>query len=306
MGGQGVGAMVASVVLAAAVSFTALFHSYTFHIFDSHEEVTVVAMGDMFFDRYIRQVGELRGEDFLFSCIKGLFAEGDMVVGNLEGPITEASSRSINTVIGSPLNYVFTFPTTTATMLKRAGVTAVSLGNNHITNFGYDGLLSTRHYLDAGRVGHFGGVGGDEPVYRSRINNIPIAFVSYNQFGGASVPDVAKLITIEKLSGNIVIVYAHWGEEYSTTTAYTRPVAKTFADAGADAIIGSHPHIVLDHEYIGSTLVYYSLGNFIFDQYFDVKVTNGLALVLTISKDGFVSAEEHPVVLGRDGRTCPA
>lgn len=296
--------MVASVLLAAVVSVTALFHSYTFHIFDSAQEVRVTAVGDMFFDRYIRQVSELRGEDFPLSCIKNFFAESDVVVGNLEGPITTETSLSVNTPVGSVLNYVFTFPTTTAATLKRNNISVVSLGNNHITNFGVEGMHTTRAYLEQAGMGHFGGVGGDEPVYRTRVRNIPLAFVAYNQFGGRSAADVAQVIKSEKLYGNTIIVYAHWGDEYSTSTSYTKPIAEMFAHAGASAVIGAHPHIVLRHEYIGSTLVYYSLGNFIFDQYFDVNVESGLALTLQISRNGFVTAQEHPLKLLRDGRTC--
>jgi poly-gamma-glutamate synthesis protein (capsule biosynthesis protein) len=102
----------------------------------------------------------------------------------------------------------------------------------------------------------------------------------------------------------VVIVYSHWGDEYIDSSPRLRPVAKLFAEAGASAVIGSHPHVVLGHEYIGDTLVYYSLGNFIFDQYWDDDVSHGLTLMLHIGKEGRVTAEEHPTVILRDGRTC--
>jgi poly-gamma-glutamate capsule biosynthesis protein CapA/YwtB (metallophosphatase superfamily) len=79
-----------------------------------------------------------------------------------------------------------------------------------------------------------------------------------------------------------------------------------FTQSGASAIMGAHPHVVGVHELIGSTTVYYSLGNFIFDQYFNEDVTHGLAVMLTITSQGVVSTQEFPTELERDGRTCLA
>jgi poly-gamma-glutamate synthesis protein (capsule biosynthesis protein) len=101
-----------------------------------------------------------------------------------------------------------------------------------------------------------------------------------------------------------VIVYAHWGEEYIDPPASVRKTAKLFAESGADLIVGSHPHIVQSNEMIGDTPVYYSLGNFIFDQYWNAKVTNGLALLVHISENK-INIDERPVQLKTDGRTCP-
>ena len=76
-----------------------------------------------------------------------------------------------------------------------------------------------------------------------------------------------------------------------------------FARAGADLIVGSHPHVILSSEKIGDTFVYYSLGNFIFDQYWNKEVSTGLVLEMNIKGDD-IKIIEHKVVLGRDGRTC--
>ncbi|MBV9349561.1 MAG: AmmeMemoRadiSam system protein B [Patescibacteria group bacterium] len=264
----------------------------------------ILAVGDMFFDRYIRQVADKRGPDYLFSCINPLLRSGDFVVGNLEGPITTSPSTSEGTVIGSPQNYGFTFPTTTAALLFEHNVRVVNLGNNHIDNQGLSGISSTRTWLRSAGVGYFGGLAGGSSVYRTEDKGLKLSFVSYNQFGGDAPPLVASTIANERSAGRTVIVYAHWGTEYSEDVTALRPIAELFATSGAAVIIGSHPHIVLPHEYIASTLVYYSLGNFIFDQYFDPRVTQGLALLLAFD-NGKVTAKEYPVVLDTDGRTCP-
>ena len=268
-------------------------------------DLTMVAVGDIFFDRHIRQVGEREGGDFIFSCVEDLFRSADLVIGNLEGPVTAQPSVSVGTPIGSPQNYQFTFPTTTAALLAKYNVQVVNLGNNHIGNFGIAGIASTHTFLSTAGIGYFGGLDGNEPVFRTEMNGIKLSFVSYNQFGGSSPEKVAVTIAQEHLEGRVVIVYAHWGEEYSESLLGIREVAELFAEQGADAIIGSHPHIVLPHEYIGNTLVYYSLGNFIFDQYWNTEVNHGLALLLHLGGSSII-ADEYPVVLGSDGRTCPA
>ncbi len=263
------------------------------------ESTKILIVGDIQLDRYIRKVGNMSGGDFIFSCIDPFLSDYNFVVGNLEGPITENTSISMGTVIGSPENYVFTFPTTSAELLARHNIEVVNLGNNHIGNFGMSGFSLTKEFLNIAGVNYFGGIIGDEPIY-SREN---ISFVSYNEFGGQSPEKVAEIIKSEKQNGKIVIVYAHWGDEYIDSSPRLRGNATLFAESGADLVVGSHPHIVLSSEHIGNTAVYYSLGNFVFDQYWNEEVSTGLTLALDI-KDGKINISEFPVTLHKDGRTC--
>ena len=268
-------------------------------------EATVLFVGDMMFDRYIRQVTERQGGDFLFSCIEPLLQEADLVVGNLEGPITVEQSVSVGSVIGSPNNFRFTFPLGTANLLLQHHIQIVNIGNNHIDNFGREGIASTRDALTKAGVSYFGDIAGENMVYQTEVQGVGLSFINYNQFGGASAEKVAERITSEHLLGRKVIVYTHWGEEYIEVTGLVRGLAKLFAEHGADIIIGSHPHVIQSNEKIGNTLVYYSLGNFIFDQYWEARVTKGLTLLVHISKDQ-ITVDERPVTLMPDGRTCPA
>ena len=269
----------------------------------SSSEVALLFIGDMMFDRYIRKVTHKHSPAFLFSCIDPLLKQVDLVVGNLEGPITTKASRSMGTVIGSRDNYHFTFPTTTAQMLFDHNIKVVSIGNNHINNEGKEGILQTQTFLHNAGVAYFGGLVGDSPVHHTVLQGHALSFINYNQFSGETKETVAKLITYEKSKGSTVIVYAHWGEEYKDVQPYVRRVAELFAENGADLIIGSHPHVILSHEMIGKTIVYYSLGNFIFDQYFNDHVMKGLALSVRISGSS-MTIKEHYVNLTKDGRTC--
>lgn len=269
------------------------------------KEATLLFVGDINLDRYVREVINEKGEDFVFSCIGDTLKNADLVVGNLEGPITDSPSISAGTEIGSPANYIFTFPPSTAKLLERYNIKLVNIGNNHLYDFKSEGVLSTKKYLEEFGVNYFGGIKDDESIYRTRLGNTKITFVSFNQFYGSSSEEVAKLIKQENEKGRMVIVYTHWGEEYGPVTAHQKNIAKMFSEAGARAIIGSHPHIISPSEKIGETIVYYSLGNFMFDQYWNPEVRTGLMLEMSL-EDGQIEITEHKVVLSRDGRTCLA
>ncbi|OHB14361.1 MAG: hypothetical protein A2431_00730 [Candidatus Zambryskibacteria bacterium RIFOXYC1_FULL_39_10] len=262
-------------------------------------EVKILFVGDMNFDRYIRKVGENKGEDYIFSCISNFLNDSDLVVGNLEGPITNNPSVSLGSVIDTPNNYTFTFPPNTAKLLAKNNIKLVNLGNNHIGNFGNEGIVSTKKYLNDAGVNYI----INDKIYRVKIGEKNVSFVSYNEFGGDVAEKVAQKIKIEKESGQIVFVYTHWGDEYVEPPKRVKDIAKMFARAGADLIVGSHPHVILSSEKIGDTFVYYSLGNFIFDQYWNKEVSTGLVLEMNIKGDD-IKIIEHKVVLGRDGRTC--
>lgn len=279
------------------------FSSSTGIVSSATGSISLLFVGDMFFDRYIRMKGRLHGEDYLFSCADPVFRKVDAVIGNLEGPITDEDSASEGTEIGSPENYQFTFPSTTAALLARHNIVAVDIGNNHIANFGNEGITATHKYLDAAHVGYFGGVVGNEPVYRTEIKGVPLSFVSYNAFYGTTSDAVAEAVAIEKAKGRTVIVFAHWGEEYSTSTELLRGRADKFAASGASLIVGAHPHVVLPSEIVDGVPVYYSLGNFMFDQYWNDSVAHGVALEVLIARDGLL-LREHYADISRDGRTC--
>ena len=268
-------------------------------------EAKILFVGDMFFDRHIRLMMERHGEDQPFSCLGGLFSGADLVVGNLEGPITGSPSVSAGTEPGSPDNFRFTFPVGTAELLSSHGVSVVNLGNNHLGNFGLAGIASTKHHLAEAGVGYFGGLSEEDMVYRIELEDMRFSFVSHNEFGGPDAETVAQAVAAERGVGPTVIVYAHWGDEYVEAPLRVRAAAELFAQAGATLIIGSHPHVVLASERVGGALVYWSLGNFIFDQYWNEEVSRGLAVAATFGEDGTLRTQEHPVEMLRDGRTCP-
>ena len=271
----------------------------------------IIFGGDMMFDRSVRTAMEENGADFIFSCIDPVLQGADLVVANLEGPITATSSRSVGSALGTPDNFTFTFPTSIARLLLHHRIGVVNLGNNHIENFGFDGVRSTIAALKNAGVAYFG-----DPlrhaVAEREVGGVKLTFVNYNEFtstplgaSGAASTTLSQIAS-ERAAGFIPVVYTHWGVEYATTSsAYSRELAHRFIDAGAELVIGSHPHVVEEHELYTGKYIYYSLGNFIFDQYWDDDVRHGLLLDVVFGRAGVESVKEIPVELGRDRRTCP-
>ncbi|OGC88094.1 hypothetical protein A2419_01305 [Candidatus Adlerbacteria bacterium RIFOXYC1_FULL_48_26] len=269
-------------------------------------EATVLFAGDAMFDRTVRLTAERQGGDYLFECISPTFKTADLVVLNLEGPITSTSSLSVGSVPGGPGNYTFTFPTSTAALLAKHGVGVVNIGNNHIRDFGNTGTLSTMEFLSAAGVQYFG-----DPithtVARKDIQDARLSLINYNEFIGYSQAASITLSQIhaEAAAGRLPIVYTHWGIEYATTTPSSiRELAHQFVEAGAVAVIGSHPHVVGESEVYNRAPIYYSLGNFIFDQYFSYETTHGLMVAITFSNGRIKGVREIPVEIHKN-QVCP-
>ncbi len=248
----------------------------------------ILFLGDLMLDRQNRILLNRRGAGFFTEKIERLFWGQDLNVANLEGPITTRSSLSVGQPVENPNHFRFTFePRGTINFLQANRINLVNLGNNHILNFGSKGLKETENFLRKTQVDYFG-----DPLDLKQMGVIEevggrkIAFVNYNQFRKFSSAEVAKLVTKMKEKSDLVIVYAHWGEEYKlVNNARQQQLAHQFIEAGADLIVGSHPHVVQPIEVYQGKAIFYSLGNFVFDQYFSRDVRSELALLVTI-KDG--------------------
>lgn len=276
----------------------------------------IIFGGDMLFDRTIRTTIEQKGGDYIFSCIDDTLAPADLVVANLEGPITDNPSVSQNSEPGDGNNYTFTQPPLTAALLARHNVRLVNIGNNHMLDFSREGLLSTKAYLEAAGVQYFGDPDSLEAdkVARIEIRGVPLSFVNWSDWNSDKTDHTVAQVRKEVEAGRVTVVYTHWGIEYATTSPErVQVLARQFVDAGASIVIGSHPHVVQQHEIYSSTKlttgkginIYYSLGNFIFDQYWEEAVSHGLLLDVTFTPQGVASVKEIPVVLQHDRRTCP-
>lgn len=252
--------------------------------------LTVTAVGDIMLDRYVRESVQKNGSTFPFAKIQSEL-NGHIVVGNLEGPFTEQPSVATNE------HLIFTFDPALAPTLKEVGFTVLSLANNHTLNFGQAGLESTRQILATASIQSFGDPANQHGFgLVQEVGGRKIAWLGYH--GLVTGRDtIIEDIREAKAAGLFVIVMAHWGIEYQLAPA-TKQIADAHAliDAGADLIIGAHPHVVQPFEIYQGKFIAYSLGNFLFDQYFSVDTTQGLMLHLTFD-DSVVGIEFVPLVM---------
>lgn len=264
------------------------------------EPISILMTGDIMLDRYVKTLRQQNPPPFPFSYMpdiiakveQGLGVSGiDIVAGNLEGPITDSS------YVNNGVAMIFNFEPGVTELLKNAGFTTFTLANNHMFDMGKNGLQETHDHLAAAGLDSFGDPStpsGDLSFMTYDFGDTSIGFLGLNDaVTHLDVPAAVDRIKELDSQVDILIVAVHWGFEYEPV-ARESVVSKAhqFVDAGADFIWGSHPHVVQNHETYNGAPIYYSLGNFVFDQYFSQEVKHGLVLGLLITPQ-----EEAPSTL---------
>lgn len=241
-------------------------------------EISLVFTGDVMLDRGVRQQIERKGIDHIFSAVKDSFLAADATVINLECPLTDVEDPQEK-------QFVFKANEEWATSLKANGITHASLANNHSYDQGRIGMEHTANTLKKNGI-IATGVGDSDrerikPVEISKnglktaiFSSVLLPLDKWVQKDGmvgicnADADELAKAITVYKKRNpeSKIIVSLHWGIEYmNKPTGKQRRDATLLAKAGADIIIGHHPHVVQQVEEINKCTVIYSLGNFVFD-----------------------------------------
>jgi poly-gamma-glutamate synthesis protein (capsule biosynthesis protein) len=254
----------------------------------SHDgKLSVLFLGDMMFDRGIRAQINAHGFEYVFGPATTTIAAHDLTVANLEGPITSSASKTMLNGKAIP-GFSFTFPLETANALKNAGIDIVSLANNHTLNFGQNGLNETRRALTASGVSYFGSPANSSLIATTTcISKICIGLVGWHEFAHANNKNILAAIKELRPKVDYLVVFPHWGVEYEASpTSEQRLFAHQWLDQGADAVIGAHPHVAESIEQYKGKPIFYSLGNFIFDQYFSFETTNGIGVSIELTKNG--------------------
>lgn len=177
-----------------------------------------------------------------------------------------------------------------------AGFDVLSIANNHIWDYGADAVRDTLTILKDAGIGVIGGGMNYQEAHAPLIketSGVKIAFLGYTDLIPSSLDsktarpviaflDIDRAISDVKEArklADLVVVSLHWGNEYEITPNHNQErIAKSLIDAGAQLIIGHHPHVVQPIEEYGGGYIAYSLGNFVFDQNFSPETKKGLAL----------------------------
>lgn len=290
-------------------------------------EIVIAAVGDVMMPESIQSVvvKDRRGYDILFDKITSDLRAADITFANLETSVDHQAGVS-----GYPK---FNARPELLASLKKAGVDIVSVANNHAMDMGPDGLKRTLDNIEsAGLV--FIGAGRTKAEAATtkfmKTRGVNVAFLAYtygvNQRLPRRSPDApgVNIIGIDsendltraaadvrqaRADADLVVVSLHWGDEYATSpTTWQRRVASELIEAGADVLLGHHPHVLQPIEsYITRDkrrgLIVYSLGNFISSQNADVSYANkthlkalrgdGIILSITVTKEGGMAQVAH-------------
>ena len=271
------------------------------------EETTILLTGDILLDRGVRQVIEQHGVGHLFSDgIDSVFQSAQVVVGNLECPATKIKSPVFK-------RFIFRGEPEWLDTLRQHGITHLNLANNHSIDQGREGLIDTRNNILASGMVPIGA--GEnmqeaaEPVLLASeprkvwlVPSLRLALENY-----AYLPDkpcvsqepmdslLARVYRLRQQDSTaVIIVSLHWGQEHKLEPVpRQRHDAHMIVHAGADVLVCHHTHTLQSVEDYGGRKIYYSIGNFIFDQ---PKPLNARAAMvrLRITADS-LSVETLPV-----------
>ena len=241
---------------------------------------TILLTGDILLDRGVRQVIEQHGVGHLFSDgIDSVFQSAQVVVGNLECPATKIKSPVFK-------RFIFRGEPEWLDTLRQHGITHLNLANNHSIDQGREGLIDTRNNILASGMVPIGA--GEnmqeaaEPVLLASeprkvwlVPSLRLALENY-----AYLPDkpcvsqepmdslLARVYRLRQQDSTaVIIVSLHWGQEHKLEPVpRQRHDAHMIVHAGADVLVCHHTHTLQSVEDYGGRKIYYSIGNFIFDQ----------------------------------------
>ncbi|MBB6735060.1 CapA family protein [Cohnella zeiphila] len=266
----------------------------------SANEATLAFVGDLLPASKVGDLMDKNGVDYPFAKAMDTLRSADLTAGNLETPLTNRGTPAENK------QYVFRGKPEYAAGIKDAGFDVLTLANNHTLDQGWEGLQDTMDALNEQGLQHVGsGVDDTEaftPAYLE-AGGIRFAFIGVsnvvpevgwkadkNHPGVAETYDTTRAVAAirdAKKLADVVVVMVHWGKERSQEPIPVQvSVGHTFIDAGADLIIGSHPHVLQGFEYYKKRWIAYSLGNFVFTTNGDSVTQQTGVLKARCAKDG--------------------
>lgn len=289
-----------------------LFNAFTANaqvVVTRDAKFTATMVGDMMFGRNVQKVVDSKGYDFLFRHVKPYLMASDYNTGNFENPILlrdeseyELPDKSI---------YLHAQPDV-APFLSSINFTTVNLANNHLMDYDVAGLNDT---IDTFNATETAAIGGGLNKYQSGqihyadYNGYTVATIgttdvgyqwgfSTNHQAGANKTRLTDLLPIVKeaqAGADLVIVHSHWGVEYdSSPNPRQKEIGRALVDAGADIIVGHHSHTLQPVEIYKGKVIFYSLGNFVFDQGW-TKTKDSVLAQFKIKEDGSQVIELTPM-----------
>jgi len=263
--------------------------------------------GDIMLSRNVAsKIYESKNVDLPFAKVKDEIVKNDIAFANLESPFNTTGNHSVQNSL------VFNADPNFAAGLEDTGFNILSTANNHSFDQGIRGMDSTILTLEGARII---AIGTGPECHTGKVlekNGIKFGFLAYsyagyNDGGKKANPQVCDANDLTKLSADIktlkpqvdfLIVSMHAGTEYQRhPNQLQKNIAHTAIDAGADLIIGHHPHWIQDAEQYQGKWIFYSLGNFVFDQMWSQDTKEGLTVKISFENKTISKIELQPVII---------
>jgi poly-gamma-glutamate synthesis protein (capsule biosynthesis protein) len=275
------------------------------------ESVTLAFAGDIMLDRGVRNsVNKNFKGDYsaLFEKLE-ILKKSDIVFANLEGTASDKGKDLGNL-------YSFRMDPEVIPALRGAGISILSVANNHVGDWGRSAYIDTLSRLEENEIEYTGGgnlAKAENPTIIEK-HGVKIGFLGFSDVGPNSLevtedsvglllannPNFDAIVRNAAKQVDHLVVSFHWGEEYKTKhNARQEALAHRAVDAGAKIVIGHHPHVVQDTEVYKNAFIAYSLGNFIFDQKFSEATMQGMLLEIELNKDGSMTTKKNTVKLNK-------
>ena len=286
---------------------------------DNNSTIRLIFVGDIMMSRSVgKKMAKENNWKWPFLKIGSWLKKADLTFGNLEGPISDKGKN-----VGSI--YSFRDDPRSIEGLKYGGFDILSVANNHMADWGHSAFEDTLMRLKKANISYIGGGFNAQEAYSPVIKTIKgtkLCFFGYTDIGPHSFEasdnqSGMAFVDVDNPGGDIekyrsqcdlIIVSLHFGEEYyPKATSRQEAIAKLLAQSGTDLIIGHHPHVIGDIATLSQgqntdkkTYVFYSLGNFVFDQMFSQKTRTGMALVVEIKGKKIVSVLPREIQINND------
>ena len=262
---------------------------------DPQTEIVLVATGDIIPARSVNnKVTNLNDFTYPYLNTVNLLREADITFVNLESPLIPNCPATVE-------GMVFCGNQNNVLGLTYAGIDIVSIANNHAGNHGFEGIQQTIYLLHT----HVVLTTGSGSAAVKVVKGLRFGFLGYNDIGTpekgiawADIPTIQKQVAELKQQVDFVIVTYHWGTEYKHNPDQRQiDLAHATIDAGADRIIGNHPHWVQGLEIYKNKFITYAHGNFVFDQMWSRETTEGVVGMYIFNANGLKDVHFYPIVI---------
>ena len=273
--------------------------------------ITLAFTGDIMVGRTVNShmLATASNDLYPFTYTADVLRHFDLTIGNLECVISTLG-------VPVPKAYNFRGDARAYDRLIAAGFDIVSVANNHSGDYGKAAFLDEFLTLPTRGITPIGGGRNKQqahtPIFKT-VRGTTLAFLAYDEIDPYSFAatettpghawlnetDLQQDLDQARQSADFVLIFVHWGIEYFVSlTAHQRSLAQFAIDAGADLVVGAHPHVIEPYEFYKGKLIVYSLGNFVFDDMYEEVVRRGNILSLTIQKNRLLAWKLLPTRIG--------